>query len=189
MSDTIQISTNALDLLRRFERLPKELQTGVKKGLGRGLLLVEDRVRANSRLKSRRGAAGLMGRLTSFVTTYSGTHGVDGVIGFRRNGRGFPYELSQEYGAKAKPGKAMAMPVTAQARRYPSPRQFPRKLFIPPHMAVLAEPYARGGGIKAIQYVLLKSIPPRLNFRKTVLASGDVISREVEAAAGREMGA
>lgn len=82
----------------------------------------------------------------------------------------------------------MAMPVTAMARRYPSPRQFPHKLFFPPHMAVLAEAYARGGGIKAIQYVLLKSIPPRLNFRKTVRESGDVISAEVEAGAKAEAG-
>jgi len=175
----MEISTNAEYLLRRFDDLPKAVQTGVGAGLKRALLLTEDRVRRNAQLKWRRGGAGLAGRLTSSVTETAG-FGLDGQIGFRKT-RGFPYELSQEFGAKAKPGKAMAIPITPQAKRY-GPREFPGKLFIPKGRHVLAVFRPR---LKAIepQYVLVKSIKPRLGFRATVLAALGMISDEIEAGA------
>lgn len=186
MSDEIQIDSNVRELLKAWAALPDKLRAGVKAGLARGLLLVEDRVRSQTKVKWRRGASGLSGRLTSFVEQVSGGIAVDGLIGFRRR-RGFPYELAQEFGAKARAGGAMAMPVSAAAKRLSdrggSPREFPEPLFIPPHMNVLATAYKRGGGLKAIHYVLLKSIPPRLGFRKAVLGSADVINREVASAA------
>lgn len=173
--DSATIETNARDLLRRFKHLPPRIQTGVLNGLKRGLLLAETRVRTASGVKARRGAAGLMGRVTSFARP-SGA-GVDAAIGFRKT-RGFPYELSQEFGAKAKPGKAMAIPITPQARRYASPRDFPGKLVIPRGRHVLALWRPR---LKALepQYILVKSIPPRLRFRENVMASLDAIWRAV----------
>jgi len=190
MADEIRISSNARRVLAAFDGLPKRIQEGIKAGLIRGLLLVEDRVRRRTKVKSRRGAAGLMGRLTSKVMVEgSGRLSIDGLIGFRKT-RGFPYELAQEYGAKAKAGKAMAIPVTPQARRTSSPREFPGELVIPGSrwlagatkgysgrtVGVLGEPTARG--LLRVHYVLVKSIPPRLRFGETVRASGKLISRE-----------
>lgn len=188
----MQITTNAADLLKRFEFFPEKVQTNLKAGLGRALIILEGRVRTGTAIKARRGDAGVMGRLTSYTVAKPGI-GLDGVIGFRKI-RGFPYEIAQEFGAKAKPGGAMAMPVSGKAKRLAAqgegPRKFPEKLFIPPHMHVLAEAFKRGaGGIKTIHYVLLKSIKPRLRFMEIVGRYGPArVSFEVEAAVGEAIG-
>jgi hypothetical protein len=176
VEDAIVIASNTGAILRQFDRMPKTLQGAVVRGLTRGLLVTEDRVRRRTGIKSRHGAAGLMGRLTSFVQTGMRDAAVDGIIGFRKT-RGFPYELSQEFGAKAKPGKAMAIPVTREARRYRGPRDFPGGLFVPHRQHVLAQ--KTRGGKMLVHYILVRSIPPRLRFRKTVFGSRLAIGREV----------
>lgn len=193
MSRGLTISVEAQQVLSRFAALPREVQIGVRNGLQRGLMIAEDRVRIRTQVRRRRGAAGLFGRLTSSVVVRDGE--IDGAIGFRRT-KGFPYELSQEFGAKAKPGGAMAIPVSPEAKRLSdsgiSAAQFPRQLFIPPNMHVLAENYRTAGRtkeIKTIHYALTKSIPPRLRFRSSVLSSLDAISAQVVAAAKSETGA
>lgn len=188
----IGLSTNATELLREWRRLPDRLQGGVRRGLQRGLIVAETHVRQMTGVQARRGAAGLMGRLTSHVADAGGALGIDGVIGFRRS-RGFPYEMSQEFGAKAKPGKAMAIPITPAARSAGSPRNFPKKLVIPGGrgnatvkaysgrtVGILAEVTAKG--LLRPHYILVKSIEPRLKFRETLLSRRTLaaISREVE---------
>jgi len=187
MADKIQISSNAEQLARTFERLPKRVQTGVSNGLERALLVIESkmRVRCQStsadsvRFSGSRG--GLSSRLTSYVKRLPGM-GLDGAIGFRRT-RGFPYELAQEFGARAKAGKAMAIPVTDEARAAGSPRNFPGGLVLVKgiHKAVLikrASPGVFRGGLM-VQYVLVKSIRARLGFRQTVNDNVDLISNEM----------
>lgn len=182
----IRLDVDAQRVLAKFDRLPKEIQTGVRNGLERGLILAEGRIQRSTRIKSRRGAAGLLGRLAHVVSVRPGI-GIDARIGFRKT-RGFPYELAQEFGAKAKPGKAMVIPVSAAAKRSGGPRKM-EGLFRPPHTHVLAEAYKRGGGIKQIHWVLEKSIPPRLGFRKSVVASLPEISRGVVEGARKTTGA
>ena len=145
--------------------------------------MAEDRVRRQTKIKSRRGSAGLMGRLTSHVSR-TGALGIDGVIGFRRT-KGFPYELSQEFGARAKPGKAMAIPVSKEAKASSGPREMGIELFIPKGTNVLAESIGKGrhARVKA-HWVLVRSIAPRLRFRESVLESRRSIMREVVRAAG-----
>jgi hypothetical protein len=179
---------SANEVLRSFQKLPAEIQAGVLGKLRGALIVVQDRVRMWTRVKWRRGAGGLSGRLTSFAQKDSAL-GIDAAIGFRRR-RGFPYELAQEIGARAKAGKAMAIPVSAKARRLSDagvgPRSFPGKLFIPPHTHVLAEAYQRGagkGGIKAIHYSLVKSIPARLRFFYTAMRNAEFIGGQIEVGA------
>jgi len=146
-------------------------------------MLAEDRVRTNTKVKARRGAAGLMGRLTSYARP-SVKWGVDAAIGFRKT-RGFPYELSQEYGAKAKPGKAMAIPINREAKalsgRGGGPRDYPRELVLvkTKDKALLFPAGKRGGTLSKPAYVLVKSIQPRLKFRENVTRSLPEISRQV----------
>lgn len=175
----LSITSNAADIIRQFERLPKDMQEGVRTGLTRGLLLAETAVLRETGVKLRRGAAGLAGRLTSVVRV-GGPMAIEGRIGFRKT-KGFPYELSQEFGAKAKPGGAMAIPVTSTARRYPSPRDFPKPL-------VLIKTRAFGSGAVLIesgrrssklQYVFVKSIKPRLGFMKAVRGALPAIEDEI----------
>jgi hypothetical protein len=178
--------------MERFRRLPKDVQTGVRNGLERGLLVAESRVRTGTGLKFRRGGAGLSGRLTSFVkTTSSGD--VEGAIGFRKT-RGFPYELAQEFGAKAKPGKSMAIPISPEAKaasnRGEGPWSFGGRLRLVKglsKMLLIEDRYragGRGGGATValrtdLHYVLVKSIPARLRFRENVTAAIPYISEQV----------
>jgi hypothetical protein len=173
MEGRLEISSNAAEIVSRFNKMPAQVQAATLKGLQRGLLLAQNRVRTQTGIRARTGAAGLMGRLTSYARVQGGD--VDAAIGFRKHG-GFPYELSQEFGAKAKPGKAMAIPMTPKAKRAGSPRNFPGELFIPMSSGVLMEKRARSA---VLQYVLVKSIPARLKFRENVLASLPEISREI----------
>ena len=178
MPDGIEISTNARELMERFDRMPAHVQNGLLKGIKRGLLLTGDRVRTNTGIKARRGAAGVMGRLSSFAGTTPGM-GVDGQIGFRKT-KGFPYELAQEDGAHAKPGGAMSIPMTAKARAAGSPRDYPGRLIRLGR--ILVEAVALKTRTKFVpEYILVKSIPPRLRFRENVLASIPMISDEIEA--------
>jgi hypothetical protein len=180
------VTTNAGDILRRFKCLPGNIQAGIVRRVRGALILANEAVRAQTGIKSRGGARGLMGRLTSYAQ--ADRHiGLDAAIGFRKRAGGFPYELSQEFGATAKPGKAMAIPLSAKARRLSDsgkgPRAFPGKLFIPPHMHVLAEAYARDDGLKTIHYALVKSIPARLKFFQTMRGQLPQISAAIEAGA------
>jgi hypothetical protein len=185
---SVEISSEeAQRLVARFNQLPTAVREGVRKGIAGALLVVETRVKTSTGLKWRRGAAGLAGRLTSFATL-GGAMGIDAAIGFRRT-RGFPYELSQEYGAKAKPGKAMAIPISPIARqmseRGQSPKDWPRgRLFRLPGTRVLVE--STGPKAKPIlHYFLTKSIPPRLRFIETVRANVGEIERGVLTGARR----
>jgi hypothetical protein len=180
-----EVTTNAAQIIRRFNALPSAMQGGIVRSVGRALLLTREKVRSNSQAKARRGARGLFGRLTSYAKP-DRQIGLDAAIGFRRS-KGFPYELSQEFGAHARPGKAMAIPLSYKAKRLSEggvgPRGFPGKLFIPPNMHVLAESYKRGGGIKEIHYALVKSIAPRLHFFRTLNAELANLSSAIEAGA------
>jgi len=186
VADEIQIKSNARAILAKFHRLPNEVQAGVKRGLARGLLLAEENVRRGADLRFSGARSGLLSRLTSHVEVLGGGMDVDGVIGFRKT-RGFPYELSQEFGAKAKPGKAMAVPVSDEAKRLSAQGKGPREmdviLFVPPNTHVLAE---QMGTQLQVHYVLMKSLKPRLNFRKSVRESmaeiGEQVVKEAEAA-------
>ena len=177
--DDLKIESNAQEILARFHKLPESVQTAVLAGVKRGLILIDTDIRTKTRVKASGARSGLMSRLTNYAKK-SGDLGVDAAIGFRKP-RHFPYEYSQEYGAKAKPGKAMAIPVTPEARamsqRGKGPREFPRKLFMPPGYHILAE--ATGKATLMIQYILVKSIPPRLDFGKITVAGISKVWKEV----------
>ena len=181
MSDAIQVQSNAAEIMRKFHRLPAAIQTSVQRGLKRGLILAEENVRKGADLHFTGSRSGLLSRLTSRVhVSRIGAIEVDGAIGFRKT-RGFPYELSQEYGAHAKPGKAMAVPISDEARalsaRGYGPRQMEGlRLHKGPRRAVLVEDV---GNRILVHYVLIKHLAPRLNFRKSVRGSVDMISREI----------
>lgn len=190
------LETNAAEIMRRMARMPAKVRGGVAKGLRRSLLALEGKVTAGADLKWRRGGAGLQGRLTSYARL-DGVHNVDAAIGFRKR-RGFPYELAQEFGATAKAGKAMAIPVSPLARRLSDrgigPRQSGLPLFRPKGTNVLLEyrgRFKRKAGFREqpLHYVLVKSIKPRLNFTKTVTANLRDVSRAIvdgAAAAARD---
>lgn len=177
------VTHNAGEIIRRFDRLSPEIQAAVLSHLRGALIVCEDRIRAGTGVKRRGGSRGLFKRLTSYAQK-APLMGLDAAVGFRKS-RGFPYELAQEFGAKAAAGKAMAMPLSAKARnlseRGIGPRGFPGILFRPPHMRILAEAYKRGGGLKEVHYVLLKSIPARLRFREISQSQLPMISAEIEA--------
>lgn len=193
MAEFITTTTNAPELVAKFRRLAPHVRAGVVKGLKGALLVTEGRVRRGAGLKWRRGGAGLAGRLTSYARQ-GGRYGIDAAIGFRRTA-GFPYEMSQEFGAKAKPGSAMTIPISPVARRNSErggrARDLGVKLFRPNGTNVLLE--ARKRGEPVLHYVLVSSIPPRLRFRETVAASQRLImdgvldgARRAAAQAGAE---
>ena len=177
----IQIDHDAERLIQRFNTLAHNIRAGVRSGLQRSLLTVETRVRQGSGVRFRRGMAGLAGRLTSY-SRLSGPLGIDAAIGFRRTS-GFPYELAQEFGARAAPGKAMAVPVSPMAQRMSDRGQGPRdwapgELFRMRNTRVLA--HRPGPKAKPeVHYVLVKSIPPRLRFVQTVRDNRGEIERGI----------
>lgn len=177
----IQLDSNAARVLRDWYAMPAEARGRIKANVARELIMLQGDVRSKTGLKWRSGARGLSGRLTSNVRE-SGSFGLDGAIGFRKT-RGFPYELAQEFGAKAKPGKAMAIPLTPAARRAGSPRNMAVKLFIPHGTHVLAE---SRGQARIFHYALVKSIKARLGFARNVEPAGERISQAIIAGmAGR----
>jgi len=189
MADQIKFDTNARRILARFDSYPKAMQTAIQNGLARGLLLVEDQVKRRADVRFSGSRQGLASRLTSYTKVAGSAAAIDGIIGFRRT-RGFPYELAQEFGAKAKPGGAMAIPITPEAKHLSqlgkSAKDFPRKLFIPGSKGdptgVLAE--SVGANRMVVHYVLVKSIPPRLHFRENVTDNLDIVADHVNAAVG-----
>lgn len=183
----INLDSNAQELVNRFRVLPVNVRNGVRGGLADALLITETRVRTGTSLKWRRGGAGLSGRLTSYARN-GGELGIDAAIGFRKTA-GFPYELAQEFGAHAKPGGAMAIPVSPIARamsdRGQGPRDWaPGTIFRLPNTRVLVENPGPGAE-NILHYVLVKSIPPRLKFRETVNAQAGLISQQILAGARR----
>lgn len=189
MPDSIQIESNAAEVMEKFHRFPAAVQTGILNGLKRSLIVLEGKVKTSAGVKFRRGSAGLAGRVTSYARK-ADLMGVEAAIGFRKT-KGFPYELSQEFGAKAAPGKAMAIPISGEAKALSysgqGPRAFPRKLHLVKtgRSVVLMESgldaFRSGAGITAggLHYVLVKSIPPRLNFRQTVLSNIPQLSEDI----------
>ena len=183
MSDGFFIDSDAAKLLREFSALPKHLQEAVRKGLKRALLLLEDIVKRRADVKFAGARAGLVSRLTSYVET-GGELAIDGMIGFRKY-KHFPYELSQEFGATAKPGKSMVVPVSPQAKALAARGQGPKdmagvKLFVPKNTHVLSAyiPGRKSIGIE-VQYILIKSLRPRLHFRENVMDNLDIVGREI----------
>lgn len=181
MNDGLKIESNIKDLLEVFRFLPERIKQAVKTGLVRGLILAEDNVRSGAAVKFSGGRSGLMSRLTSFADTVRGGLSLDGVIGFRKT-RGFPYEYAQEFGAKAKAGGAMAIPVSPEAKRLSeqgiSAKDFPGILFIPGGRNILVG-FDAGLGTLGTHYVLVKSIKPRLHFRESVEKSLPMIAGEI----------
>lgn len=184
----IDIDVRAEKLLRKFDRLPSQVQQGVMRGLRRELLLCEEAVRQGSELKFSGARSGLLSRLTSSVRRGRNALGVEAVIGFRKT-RGFPYELSQEFGARAKPGGAMAIPISDEAKAASAqgrgPRELGQELFVlkTADRAMLME--SMGGARLVAHYVLVKSIRPRLHFRRSVLAQRERILSGMVAEARR----
>lgn len=181
MSDQgIKLETNAADIVRRFRGMPAVVQTAVLSGIRRWELLAETRVRQSAGVKFSGSRSGLDSRLTSYAKK-DDIASVDAAIGFRKTSN-FPYELSQEFGATAKPGKAMVVPVSARAKalsaRGLGPRDMPDKMFIPKGRHVLVS-YNKGLGGMEVQYVLIKSLKPRLGFRKTVLGFVPELGKEI----------
>ena len=186
----LQLTSNAREILQRYRRLDPAIQKGVAAGLGRALLLLETRCRTAFGVKARHGASGLSGRLTSYVAT-SSSGDLEGAIGFRKT-RAFPYELSHEFGARAKPGGAMTVPVSSQARAASARGIGARQAFAGRSLAVVR---AMGKAFlvehlknrSILHYVLIKRLPATLGFRKTVIAGIPLISQEIEAGASGQV--
>ena len=183
---TIQVDSNAAQLMMRLERMPERQRNGISRGLQRALLVTEDKVRRGTAVKFRRGGSGLAGRLTSYVRP-AGETGIEAAIGFRKT-RNFPYELSQEFGAKAKAGGAMSIPISPEAKALSARGQGPRAMgdrlvMIKGKARVLLveerKRGSRGIGRTDIHWVLVKAIPARLKFRETVTGSIPMISEEI----------
>jgi len=182
MAEGIRITSNASDLIRKFVKLPQKMQAGIVKALKRRLILVEDKVKQGAEIKARRGSGGLLGRLTSYARP-SAKLGLDAAIGFRKT-KGFPYELAHEFGAQARPGGAMAIPVSSAAKRAGSPRNMKKDLFVPKGTHVLAESlglksFRAGKGALMVHYILIKRLPPRLHFRRTVIGESGTIAEAI----------
>ena len=182
--EVIKLSNNADRIVKEWQRLSSRVRRGVELELRRELIRMEGRVKARSGVRFRRGAAGLGGRLTSFVSADS--QGLAGAIGFRKT-RGFPYELAQEFGAKARAGHAMAIPVSAAAKRAKSPREMDLVMIKRrgrPPLLIERRKGKSGRWMKPIvHWVLVKSIPPRLRFRETIYAHLHHSSRAIESGA------
>lgn len=172
------VSSNAMQIARYFRGLPRDVQDGIVVSLDRELQVVQGRVIQGSEIKHR-GNRGLFGRLTSFARG-AGLMGLDGAVGFRKT-RGFPYEYSQEFGAKAKAGGAMSIPLTTQARNVGSPRLFPAELNLIKvgGRVFLFKVGARGTIVGKPQYILVKSIRPRLHFFRTMVRNLSSISSAI----------
>lgn len=165
--------------VQKFKRLPNDLQDAVLTGLERGLLVTEDIIRRNTAVKFRRGGAGLSGRLTSFAVRKNG--GLLAGVGFRKT-KHFPYELSQEFGANARAGGAMSIPISGEAKAASNRGQGPRSFG--DRLALIQS----GGRIWLIEstkrvtkfhWLLVKSIPPRLKFRENAEKGIPIIDDEV----------
>jgi hypothetical protein len=180
MAEGIQLESNAREIMERFRGLPSVVQLSVLKGIRRWELVTETKVLTGSQVKFSGSRSGLASRLTSYARKDS-IADVDAAIGFRKTAH-FPYELSQEFGATAKPGHAMVVPVSPQAKalaaRGMGPRAMPGQMFIPRGRHVLASFNKGLGGIE-VQYILIKSLKPRLGFRKTVLDGVPDLGNEI----------
>ena len=189
MSETLKLETNALELMQRFERLPKAVQDGILKGVKGALLETEGRFLTNPGVKMTGSRSGLASRLTSYAQKDS-VDQIDAAIGLRKTSH-FPYELSQEFGAKAKAGGAMAIPLTPIAKALSQRGIGPREGFAAGRLRVvktksgayLAE-MMRGkrvafGASLLRHYKLVKSIPARMRFRASVTQSIPMISNRI----------
>jgi hypothetical protein len=192
----VDIQVEARGLMARFDLLPKAVQAAVVRGLRRGLILAEEDVRRNAELRFSGARSGILSRLTSSVATGRSAMAVEGIIGFRKT-KGFPYEMSQEFGAKARPGGAMAIPVSDEAKRLSAAGKGPRDMadlqliktgkgaFLAAVGHRWANQYGRSGGMLMTHYVLVKSIRPRLHFRASVEKAVPSIMAEIATEASK----
>lgn len=193
-SETLTLDTNAMELMQRFDRLPAAVQTGILKGIKRALTVTESNFLANPGVKMTGGRSGLASRLTSYAVKDS-IDQVDGAIGFRKT-RHFPYELSQEFGAKAKAGGAMTVPLSPLAKQMSQRGIGAREGFPAGRLqlirigsgAYLVETKPMRGrrsnwGDLIYHYKLIKSLPPRMRFRVSVRESIPVINEQIAAGA------
>ena len=193
MAAEIQLTIDAEQVLRRLAGAPAAVQAAVRRRVAGGMLELRGEVLRGSQVKFRRGASGLAGRLTSQVTG-EGPFAITAAIGFRKTSL-FPYELAQEFGARAHRSGAMTIPLSPEAngasnRGVGAREAFGNRLFIlrANGKAFLAEALAGGrmGGKLVFHYLLTKSIEGRLNFRQTIrsrapqLLSRAIISGYVE---------
>jgi hypothetical protein len=114
---------------------------------------------------------------------------VDAAIGFRKT-KHFPYELSQEFGAKAAPGKALPVPIGDEAKAAAAKGLGPReafgsqlrvariggKAYLVRNMVLTS---ANLGKTNYFQYVLVKSIKARMRFREVTRKNTARISNAI----------
>lgn len=189
MSGTLKLETNAQELMQRFDRLPGAVQDGILKGIKGALVVAESNFLKNPGVRMTGSRSGLSSRLTSYAQKDS-IDQVDAAIGFRKTSH-FPYELSQEFGAKAKAGGAMVIPLTpiakALAQRGIGPREgfaAGRLRVIKTHSGAFLAEMVRGrrvifGAALLWHYKLVKSIPARMRFRAAMMEAVPVISERI----------
>lgn len=197
-SETITLETNAMELMQRFDRLPAAVQTGILGGIKRALLATESSFLSNPGVNMTGGRSGLASRLTSYAVKDSGDQ-VDGAIGFRKTAH-FPYELSQEFGAKAKAGGAMTVPLSPLAKALSQRGIGAREGFGEGRLQLIkiasgaylveTKPGRRGKanwGELVWHYKLIKSLKPRMRFRESVRNSIPMISEQISQGAKEGM--
>jgi len=182
LSDNVQIEfgPEVSRVLRVFKGLSDATKAGIVAGATRGLLLAETRVRTRSGVKFSGAGKGLSNRLTSYARVHDDD--IDGAIGFRKT-RQFDYVLSQEFGAKAKAGKAMVVPISPEAKaasmRGVGPRERGIELALVKSVGGKPLLISRVGRKVSIEYLLIKSLKPKLKFRENVAASVPDLEREI----------
>lgn len=196
MAETNQIlalETNAQEIVQRFDRLPPAVQKGVLNGIKRALLVAETKFRTGAGVKLSGARSGLSSRLTSYARKDSEAE-VDAAIGFRKTSH-FPYELAQEFGAKAKAGGAMTIPISDLARNLSRRGIGAREGFAEGKLRIIKT--SRGaylaetkvgrrvafGAAIVWHYKLVKSIPARLGFRQAMIAEIPAIGEQIVAGA------
>jgi hypothetical protein len=185
----LRLETNAQEIIQRFERLPGAVQTGVLRGLRGALLVAETNFKLKPGVKLSGGRSGLASRLTSYARK-DDIDMIDAAIGFRKT-KHFPYELSQEFGATAKPGGAMTVPISDVAKKLSMRGIGPRDGFAQGKLRVirtskgafLAETKTGRrvafGAALVWHYKLIKRLPARMKFREVMGASIPMISERI----------
>lgn len=176
----IELTSNAEEIIGRLNGMGERTQQAIAAGVGRAWLVIGSRWRAATGVKISGAGQGLGARLASFSEVRGGQ--LSAAIGFRKTAH-FPYELAQEFGARAKPGKAMVVPVGNKAksmsRRGMGPRDWPEGALAMRKLGGRAFLFSTTKKASHLEYVLIKSLRPRLKFFETVQANADVISGEV----------
>lgn len=183
----IELSSDASAIIARFQGISERSAENVRAAIARELLVLQSAFLMNPGVKLSGSRSGLASRLTSYSRIVGGD--IDAAIGFRKT-RHFPYELSQEFGATARPGGAMAIPVGKKAKamsaRGLSPKDWPRgmlNLVKTMGRAYLVSEQGRSSARRSdLEYVLVKSIKPRMRFLKTIHGGSEGISNAISEA-------